>query len=392
MLSSNKVFAALCVGGAATLLLYIHGAKTRLADVEKSVPAPEAIRTEVQPDPISPPVEERVTTSGTGAASAGPTVVPKSEPKRSERARREHVNATTFRPQGVFFRYNGLDGHYGQLAFVRLEHPEAPQFIDRLSCEVAYVSGGRGICLAADRGVVTTYAAKLFDANTFQVLTEFPLNGVPSRSRVSADGRLAALTVFVSGHGYDSLDFSTQTLLVDVAQRKVIADLEGFAVTRDGQRFANKDFNFWGVTFTPDASHFYATLSTDRQHFLVKGDIAGRSAVVVHANVECPSLSPDGTRVAYKKRSVEGGRVVWQLHVLDLKTHRETSLGERRSIDDQLEWLDNDHVLYAVPGSATGPSASTDIWKVGADGAGTPTLFLRKAYSPSVAGARAPSP
>jgi hypothetical protein len=391
MLSSNKVFALLCVGGAATLTLYIHGAKTRLADVGQGVAAPESIRTEVRSGPLSPPAEEH-TTSVTVAASAGLQVGPKPEPKSSERARRDHGSAPTGRSQRVFFRYNGRDSSYGQLAFVPLERPEAPQFIDRLSCEVAYVSGGRGICLAADRGVFTTYAARLFDANTFQILSEFPLNGVPSRSRVSADGRLAALTVFVSGHGYDSLDFSTQTLLVDVAQGKVIADLEGFAVTRDGQRFVNKDFNFWGVTFTPDAAHFYATLSTNRQHFLVKGNIASRSAVVVHANVECPSLSPDGTRVAYKKRLMEGNRVVWQLHVLDLKTRRETRLGERRSIDDQLEWLDNDHVLYAVPGSATGPSASTDIWKIGADGVGTPTLFLAKAYSPSVAGGRATAP
>jgi hypothetical protein len=199
---------------------------------------------------------------------------------------------------------------------------------------------------------------------------------------VSSDGKLAALTVFVSGHGYESVSFSTQTLLIEADSGRTISDLENFSVSRDGQPFSNKDFNFWGVTFTPDARYFYSTLSTNHQHFLIKGDIAARSAVVIHENVECPSLSPDGARIAYKKRGVAGGRVFWQLHILDLKTNQEMSLGEKRSVDDQLEWLDNDHVLYSLP--ETG-SASTNIWLAAANGASAPRLLLKKAYSPSAA-------
>jgi hypothetical protein len=285
----------------------------------------------------------------------------------------------------VFFRYNGLDSHYGQLAFVPFERTDQPHFIDTLSCEVAHIAGGRGICLAADRGLVTTYAAKLFDAKTFQILAQFPLNGVPSRCRMSVDGKLAALTVFVSGHGYASVNFSTQTLLVEADKGRIIADLEEFKVSRDGQPISNKDFNFWGVTFTPDTQNFYATLSTNRRHFLVKGDIANRSVTVLHDNVECPSLSPNASRIAYKKRFMVEGRVFWQLHILELTTSRETPLGEKRSVDDQLEWLDNDHVLYTLPETETGSSASTNIWLAAADGASPPALFLKKAYSPSVA-------
>lgn len=284
----------------------------------------------------------------------------------------------------IFFRYNGVDSHYGQLAFVRHERLEQPQFIDALSCDVAHLAGGRGICLAADRGVFTTYSAKLFDAKTFQILAQFPLKGPPSRCRMSADGKVAALTVFVSGHGYASLDFSTQTLLIDVDNARIIADLEEFSVFRDGQPFRSKDFNFWGVTFTPDGGQFYATLSTNRRHFLVKGDIAKRSVTVVHDNVECPSLSPNAARVAYKRRLMTEGRVFWQLHILDLTTGRETPLAEKRSVDDQLEWLDNDYVLYSLPENARGPSASTNVWVAAADGLTAPRLFLKKAYSPSV--------
>jgi hypothetical protein len=300
---------------------------------------------------------------------AAPAVAPKSPPAYS--------------PSRVFFRYNGVDSHYGKVAYVKPGQPNKPQFVDQLSCEVVYAAGGRGICLSAKRGVVTTYSAKLFDAETFQTRSQFPLNGVPSRSRVSRDGKLAAFTVFVSGHGYTALDFSTQTLLVDTTTGAAIADVETFAVTRDGKPFKEVDFNFWGVTFTPDGKDFYATLSSGGKHFLVRGNVESRTATVIHDNVECPSLSPDGTRVAYKKRFRVDNRIVWELHVLDLATGKETALKEKRSIDDQLEWLDADTVLYSVPETDDDTSPSTNIWKTAADGKTGPSLFLKRAFSPS---------
>jgi hypothetical protein len=379
-LRPNHIFALLCLASAITLAAYIFLARTRGADntagaterlsqpIEASSPATGAT---TGASPLPAAAEAPGTKVGGDTATSSDAVAPD--------------NAKNKASKQVFFRYNGVDDHYGRLAFAPYERLDQPSFIDSLSCEVAYVAGGRGICLAARRGVFTTYAAKLFDAKTFKILTEFPLKGVPSRCRMSSDGKLAALTVFISGHSYASLDFTTQSLLIEVDSGRIIADLEDFSVRRDGQSFSNKDFNFWGVTFTPDAQHFYATLSTNKQHFLVKGDIANRSATVVHDNVECPSLSPDASRIAYKKRFIEGGRVTWQLHILDLKTNQETPLGEKRSVDDQLEWLDNDHVLYSLPESETGGSASTNIWLAAADGASAPRLFLKKAYSPSVA-------
>lgn len=286
-------------------------------------------------------------------------------------------------PSRLYFRHNALGPHYGKLAEVRYDgHSPVVSFIDHLSCEAAYVAGGRGICLSARRGVVTTYSAKLFDAATYQVSAELPLAGVPSRTRVSPDARYGATTVFVTGHGYDSVDFSTQTLLIDLERGESIADLETFRVFENGEEISSPDFNFWGVTFTPDSSRFYATLSTAGRHLLVHGRIADRTVEVVHENVECPSVSPDGRRVAYKRRVTVDGRVGWQLYVLDLATGRETPLAERRSVDDQLEWLDNNHVLYSVA-AATSGSAATDLWLAAADGSGEPEVFLRNAYSPA---------
>jgi hypothetical protein len=378
MLRPNQIFALLCLASAITLAAYIFWVRTRGADNTAGAPESVTPMMESASQPTSPSTNARPLPAATEAheTKAGgepPTPGDSTAPD----------NAKSKASKQVFFRYNGVDNHYGRLAFAPYERLDQPHFIENLSCEVAHVAGGRGICLAANRGLVTSYAAKLFDAKTFKIIAEIPLNGVPSRCRMSSGGKLAALTVFISGHSYASVNFTTQTLLIEVETGRIIADLEQFSVSRNGQPFSNKDFNFWGVTFTPDARNFYATLSTNQQHFLVKGDIANRSATVVYENVECPSLSPNASRIAYKKRFIADGRIFWQLHILDLKTYQETPLSEKRSVDDQLEWLDNDHVLYSLPENATGGSASTNIWMAAANGGSAPKIFLKKAYSPS---------
>ena len=63
--------------------------------------------------------------------------------------------------------------------------------------------------------------------------------------------------------------------------------------------------------------------------------------------------------------------------MLDLETMRETPLAESRSVDDQAEWLDDDHVLYGIDG---------DTYEVPADGTGEPVRYLAGADSPQVVG------
>jgi hypothetical protein len=98
--------------------------------------------------------------------------------------------------------------------------------------------------------------------------------------------------------------------------------------------------------------------------------------------VECPSVSPDGTRLAFKQR-VSGGdsRISWRPAILDLKTLEARVLPESRNVDDQIAWLDSDHVAYGLPVEGT---ATSDVWSLAADGSGKPVRVLRDAWSPSL--------
>jgi hypothetical protein len=231
--------------------------------------------------------------------------------------------------------------------------------------------------------VFTTYSAFKFDGQ-WNKGWNIELNGEPSRARVSPSGRLAAITIFLSGHSYTSLNFSCQTTILDMATGKVLADLEKFSVTRKGVPFQSPDFNFWGVTFSRDENRFYATLWSRAKTYLVECNLADRSAKVIHEDVECPSLSPDNRRIAFKKR-IGVPRFTWRIHTLDLATMAETQLAEPRSVDDQVEWLDNEHVLYALSQNEKGASASTEIWALPVTGTAGPEILLKGGFSPAVA-------
>ncbi|GAB3814653.1 TolB family protein [Micromonospora zhanjiangensis] len=93
-------------------------------------------------------------------------------------------------------------------------------------------------------------------------------------------------------------------------------------------------------------------------------------------------MSPDGTRIAFKKHGdLPPGR--WRLAVYELATGRETLLAEPRSVDDQVEWLDDGRIVYGLPRDG-GPTATSDLWRVPADGTGGPELLVHDAWSPAV--------
>ena len=287
----------------------------------------------------------------------------------------------TARPH-LMFRDTTLGPSYGSLSVVALDALDGPRLQTSRSCERVHFAAGQGMCLAADRGMVTIYRGEVFDAS-YQVHHTVRVPGIPSRTRVARDGRLAALTYFVGGDSYAAAGFSTRTLLVDPTNGHVLANLEDFTVTRDGARFKAVDFNFWGVTFASQPGTFYATLASGGKKYLIAGDLPTRTARVLRDEVECPSLAPDGRRIAFKRR-MPGIRLLWRIYVLDLETGVETPTAEQRSVDDQIEWLDERTILYALPNAVQQARASTDIWAAAADGSGEARLVLRGAESPAV--------
>ena len=293
-------------------------------------------------------------------------------------ARKDHL---------LYFRTNAMGDKYGKLTAVPLNALNQPaldqiRYASDLDCDRVHFAAGHGVCLTSDRGVFTTYSAVLFDGQ-MRPGVRLPLNGIPSRARVSPSGHLAAMTVFLAGQSYAALSFSTQTTILDTVRGEVlIPDLETLSVSRDGAPFRSPDFNFWGVTFAHDENRFFATLWSRGKAYLIEGDLANRTARVIYNDVECPSLSPDNTRIAFKRRRGSSG-ADWHIYILDLKTLTERASGEVRSVDDQMEWLDNEHVLYALSRSENGSGASTDIWVVPVAPGGTPHQLLRGAFSPA---------
>jgi hypothetical protein len=262
----------------------------------------------------------------------------------------------------------------GPLALASLANPAARRTVSALDCARVYYAHGHGLCIARRSGFAGGYAAQVLGPDLAFRHT-VALDGIPSRARVSPDGRYGAVTMFVAGHAYASPgSFSTRTSIIDLASGRSLGNLEDFTVTRGGRQVTAVDVNYWGVTFARGGDRFYATLATGGQTYLIQGSISARSAHVIHTNVECPSISPDGTRIAFKRRTGSRARP-WRLTVLDLRTMRETPLAEPRSVDDQVEWSGEDRVLYGLDGQ---------IWGVPADGTGSPRRMLADAASPAV--------
>jgi hypothetical protein len=289
------------------------------------------------------------------------------------------ASVTSQRPYLVF-RNTALGPGYGQVAVVPLSAPDGPRGLTPASCDRVYARGADSICLASQGGLITTYQTEIYGP-TWLPLQVTPLAGQPSRARMSPDGSLTATTTFVYGDSYTNPgQFSTRTI-VSHSGGSQIADIEQFTLTVRGKVINASDKNFWGVTFADDDT-FYATAAFSGVTWLVRGSLSSHKMVGIRSDVECPSLSPDGTRIAFKKHgNLSAGR--WQLAVYDLATGKETVLAEKRSVDDQVEWLDDSHILYGMPRSdASG--GGDDIWVVPADGTGSPKVFVHNAWSPAV--------
>lgn len=297
------------------------------------------------------------------------------------------VTAADLRSRPHVYYRSVRPSEYGKVVLADLDAPNERRIVSGLTCDRIDFGTRLGVCLAEVRGVPGIAAVlKIVDVD-FRVLQAFPMTGAPIRARISPDERYGVVTVFATGEHYDS-DFTTRTVLVDLDRRVLLGDLESFATTRDGRPFKEVDFNFWGVTFERDPNHFYATLGTGSRRFLVHGSMDTRRFEVVRDGMECPSLSPDANRIGFKQPNADAavGSRTWRVAVFDLRSQEETVLPlELRNIDDQVEWLDDHHLLYQFAESQGLPEDAVNVWVSPVDGEPTPPrLFIRAGNSPAV--------
>ncbi|MFD5828133.1 hypothetical protein [Lentzea sp. NPDC060358] len=245
-----------------------------------------------------------------------------------------------------------------------------------LACQRFYVSGGTSVCLKLS-GPGPSYAAEV--SRDGKPVKSVPLPGIPSRAKVSKSGNVVSWTSFVTGDSYSVPGgFSTRTGFFDVRTGETVESIEHFAATVEGAPLTASDVNYWGLTVGSDDRTFYATLASGGFTWLVKGDLGTKAVTSLRRDAECPSLSPDGTKVAYKKRIGRLGP--WDLAVLDLATNEEKRLPGTAGIDDQATWLGETEVAFAaVPKDARLPA----VHLAPADGSKPAEVLIPDATSPS---------
>ncbi|WP_410790186.1 TolB family protein [Kribbella sp. C-35] len=275
----------------------------------------------------------------------------------------------------LFFR-NLADGpDSGKLAAVPVADPDAARRVGELHCDRFAAARGTAICLRLKAGSLPAMTDLIIlDADLREQHRE-TLPGTPSRARVSPDGRFVNWTLFVTGDSYAATGFSTRTGLYELDTGRLVKTIEELAVFVDGKRYFASDVNYWGITFAADGNRFYVTMASKGTTYLIEADYRAYRGTAIAENVECPSLSPDGRRIAYKQKVSNG---VWRLAVLDLATRHITHPPDSRPVDDQPVWQDNNTLLYPL----RNPNNTFDLWSVGLTSPAR--LLIRQAGSPSL--------
>ena len=279
----------------------------------------------------------------------------------------------------LVFRNTAAGAGYGHIATVPVADPAGPRRVEDTACDRVYASADVRSCLQTTPAGLSTFTDVVLDADG-NTLASWQLPGIPSRTRVSPDGTLIASTAFVTGHSYAGTGFSTETRITGLDGTEY-GNIEDFTLLVDGTPLNAADRNMWGVTFSADTDTFYATAASGSSTWLVRGSLSARTLTALRGGVECPSLSPDGRRIAYKKNISGSAAPYWRVAVLELDTLTETVLAETRSVDDQIEWLDANTVLYGLP--REGHAGDSDVWSLGLAG-GEPEVFIEHAWSPAV--------
>lgn len=265
-----------------------------------------------------------------------------------------------------------------------------------LSCDRLHASTeGQVLCFSRFPPAATTKrpapASHVFSRGLKLVKSNLSNDGTISRARISSDGKYTATTAFVKGHSYlaGPGQFSTATLVGGGTSKRAEENIQQWHIVRKGARFGAPDINLWGVTFDPkDSNRFFVTVHTAGVAYLGQGDVSARRIDVSELNGECPSFSPDGTRLAFKKKV---SALRWAPAVLDLATRKEQVFDALPdSVDDQIEWLDNSTLIYEVTQTPLLGKSQTDLVTLDLRSSAPPrqNVWLRDARSPTFVGKR----
>ena len=338
-LQKVTAFAGLCLASLAIGVGLVVDAKTSVRSADGNTPANSVTAGGADPSGRSNP------SGGSNPSGKSRTVAPMIT---YDDRRPATLQAALNQPHFLSVRYPHFEGEAFQLEVIRAQNPGSKRVKTDLPCQRVYFRSGRGLCVESPSGPATT--VKVFDAS-LRVTRTLALFGSPSRVRVSPAGRYGAITNFISGHSYSDASFSTATYFLDLGTG-AWTNLEAWDAFRGSDRITDAKRNFWGVTFVSETV-FYATLGIGRERYLVEGDATTRRLEVIRDNIACPSVSPDGKRLTFRRSVVEpNGVVSVPLFLLDLSTGAERRLPEKLDIDDQPEWLDNHRIVYGTP---TGP-------------------------------------
>jgi hypothetical protein len=266
---------------------------------------------------------------------------------------------------------------YGRVGYI---DASGERHVTELECDRLDINEAGGVCLSATAGFGGGGRGLLLDAG-FNARLKFGVNQ-PSRAAVSPDGEVVSWTGFTLGHSYlVPGEFATTTQLISVDRGRG-ANLETNFATFDvnGDPLNAEDRNYWGVTFL-DSDRFYATVGYEGSTSIVAGTISNSRLDIVYENASCPEVSPDG-RTIVAKESRDG---VFQLVAIDVVSGARRDLGETRSVDDQVEWADDDNILYALPNDEEGTDAQPvfDVWALNMAPGSEPQLVIPFADSPA---------
>lgn len=276
---------------------------------------------------------------------------------------------------------------YGRVVVL---HADGTRQLLERRCERLHIAAQLGICVSREESFgLATFTARYLDAADTELreVRNFP-SQLPSRARVSPSGTLVSTTAFVTGTSYADIGGEAETLaIVDEADASTnLRGLTQFEVLSRDDRYQGVVGEYWGVSFV-DEDQFWVTGFFGEEPEVLEGSVSRGVLTPSGLAGSCPSVSPDGSTLVFKRLQDDGEG--FDLVAANLDSGTTWLLGESRSVDDQVEWLDDDTILYALhtnsveEGGAAVAQPQFDIWSLDIAEGSEPQLFLPAADSPA---------